>query len=66
MQIRAIFLLPELLMYSHCVVLYSPCDLFYLCCLMLLRVVSCYSPVVRVISCCIRAVLSGIVTRVVF
>ena len=75
---RALFLLPELILYSCWVLLYSCCLVFYSCCLVLcrvelvlVRVVTCYLVLCcvvlvlhRVISCCL--VLACVVTRVVF
>ena len=58
---KALFMLPELPLYSYWIMLYSCCLVFYSCCFVLSRVASCCT---RVVSCYL--VLACVVTRVVF
>ena len=58
---KALFMLPELPLYSYWIMLYSCCLVFYSCCFVLCRVASCCT---RVVSCYL--VLACVVTRVVF
>ena len=52
---KALFMLPELPLYSYWIMLYSCCLVFYSCCFVLSRVASCCTRVVvlsRVSLCC--------------